>query len=71
MNTTLNNYATRAAERRGIVFALPAHESEFQRTVEADGCRTLLQQAACLAVRAGRGDIANDALLLLARMEAK
>lgn len=69
--STHNNYATRAAERRGIVFALPANESRFQRTIDADCCRSLLQQAACLAVRAGRGDVANDALVLLARMEAK
>lgn len=70
MSITPHNYAARAAERRGIVFALPAHENEVRRQMDADDCRGLLQRAACLAVRAGKPDIANDALTLLARMEA-
>lgn len=69
--STHNNYATLAAERRGFAFALPAHEDDLQRSVDADGCKNLLQQAACLAVRAGRGDIANGTLTLLGRMEAR
>lgn len=68
---TITNYAARTAMRREITFALPPHETDIRRAMDADECSKLLQQAACLAVRAGNADVANGALSLLARLEAK
>ncbi len=69
MSTT--NYAARAALRRELTFALPPHDSAVRRAMDTDECTKLLQQAACLAVRAGNADVANGALSLLARLEAR
>lgn len=71
MNTQLETYAARAAARRAVVFGLPAHESASDRHAEALQARRLLEQAACLAVRAGQPDVANDALALIARIEGR
>jgi phage shock protein A len=63
-------YAHMTAARRAVVFALEPHESASDRRAEAAQARKLVEQAACLAVRAGRPDVANDALTLLAKLEA-
>lgn len=69
---TINlDYAARAAARRQITFALGARDSEGDRHADAVEARKLLERAACLAVTAGRPEVANDALSLLAKLEAR
>jgi len=63
-------YAAMTATRRALVFESQPHESPSLRRMDALEARNLIQQAACLAVRAGRPDVANDALMLLAKLEA-
>lgn len=70
MTTQIETYAAKASARRAVVFGLPAHEAASDRHAEAVQARRMLEQAACLAVRAGRPDVANDALTLLAKLEA-
>lgn len=65
------NQAAKAAARRSLVFALPQHDTTAERHADSLEARKLLEQAACLAVRAGRNDVATDALALLERLEAR
>ncbi|MCM3565196.1 hypothetical protein [Hydrogenophaga intermedia] len=71
MNNQIETNAARAATRRAVVFALPPHKSASDRYADAVQSRRLLEQAACLAVRAGQPDVANDALALIARIEGR
>jgi hypothetical protein len=57
------------AERCRSVFQLAPEEVASLRSAAAEECRNLLDQAARAAVRAGRVDVASDALSLLARAE--
>lgn len=69
----MKNIATRASTltaRRQLTFALPVHDSKHMRNMEAEDAAKHLQQAACLAVRAGRDDVANAALAALEQLEA-
>lgn len=63
-------YAAMTSTRRALVFESKPHESAGERRTDALEARKLIQQAACLSVRAGRPDVANDALTLLAKLEA-